>query len=74
MNYKQHSKKQLAFTMIGRGLLAVGGLALIARKLSNAKDKRSWPMMALGAASAIPLAMGVVQNIKEVKSAMAEAA
>ena len=50
--------------MISRGLLAAGGIALIARKLSAAKDKRSWPMMALGAASTIPLAVGVVNNVK----------
>jgi len=63
-------KKHMMFTMITRGLLAVGGIALIATRLSDAKNKQSWPLMAMGAASTIPLALGVVQNVKQMKESM----
>ena len=67
-------KQHMIFTLVTRGLLAAGGIALIATKLSDAKNKKSWPLMAMGAASTIPLAVGVVKNIKEAHHAMSQAA
>ena len=68
-----NDKKHMMFTLVTRGLLAAGGIALIATKLRDAKNKKSWQLMAMGAASTIPLAVGVVKNVKEAKHAIARA-
>jgi hypothetical protein len=55
-----------------KGALALGGILLMVERLSKLKKSRaSWPMLAMGAVGTVPLAMGVVKNVKEAKNAVA---
>jgi hypothetical protein len=69
------SLPQLGLIVATRGMLAAGGAFLISHRLSEAKRKKiGWPLLAVGVISTIPLALGVIHNIKEAKDAVAEAA
>jgi hypothetical protein len=69
------SMPQLGLIVLTRGMLAAGGMLLIAERLSQARRKQiGWPLVAIGAVSTIPLALGVIHNIKEAKEAVAQAA
>jgi len=64
------SLPQLGLIVATRGMLAAGGMLLIANRFSEAKRKKmGWPLVAIGAISTIPLAMGVINNLKEAKEA-----
>ena len=58
-----------------RGILAAGSIMLILERLSKIKkSKASWPMIAVGLVGTVPLALSVINNVKEARHAVAEAA
>jgi hypothetical protein len=68
----KRSKTNPTLTMALKGALALGGILLMVERLSKLKKSRaSWPMLAMGAVGTVPLAMGVVKNVKEAKNAVA---